>query len=267
MRRNFSQVLKEGKVDIEKEYRNLYELFYGKQKDGKSMYDCISNNFLKIFFRGTCLTLDEFDEYHGFFFEKSPQNFNLDYLINFCEYVYNFIIYVDDSHFMGYLGRNFYFEQISRVIENIGYVESQEDSFVIFVPKDNVAIEVSKSELIPDEVSYKIIAYNHHSMKSNLNAKKGTILKLADLLEPKRTQLKNVNKEFESDLFFLLNNCNIRHNNLNPDSSSYKKVLADLSVKELENWYDEVFQMCLLAFMQLDYQERKYSITEFKKKI
>lgn len=265
MRKNFAQTLKEGKVDIKKEYSNMYELFYGKQKDGKSMYDCISYNFLNIFFRGTCLTLDEFDEYHGFFFEEQPKDFDFDYLINFCEYVYNFIIYVDDYHFMDYFVRDFYIEQISRVIEAIGYVESQEDSFVIFVPKDNVAMEVSKSELIPDSVSYKIISYNHHSMKSNLDAKKDTILKLADLLEPKRTQLKNMNKEFESDLFFLLNNCNIRHNNIEPNASNYKKRIADLLEDELENWYDEIFQMCLLAFMQLDHQERKPRITELKK--
>ena len=40
-----------------------------------------------------------------------------------------------------------------------------QDGFTIFVPKDNAAIAVSESELIPEALSYKIIAYNHHSMK------------------------------------------------------------------------------------------------------
>lgn len=265
MRRNFAQTLKAGKIEIKKEYSNMYELFYGKQKDGKSMHDCISNNFLNFFLRGTCLTLDDFDEKHGFIFEKQPQDFNLDYLITFCEYVYNLINYVDDNYFMGYQGKMLYYNQIRLVIEAIGYVEAKEDNFVIFVPKDNVAMEVSKSELIPEGISYKIIAYHHHSMKGNLNSKKDIILKLADLLEPKRAQLKNMVKEFESDLFFLFNICNIRHNNIEPNSKSYKKVIADLSEIELEKWYDEIYQMCLLAFMQLEQKERKSRIDELKK--
>ena len=52
--------------------------------------------------------------------------------------------------------------------------------------KDLSLIHISK------EISYKMISYNHHSMRGNLQEKKNTILKLAELLEAKRTELAKV---------------------------------------------------------------------------
>ena len=69
MRLNFAQALKSGRLDIKKEYSKLYNLFYGKdERDKKSLADLISLNFESIYFRGTCLDLDEFDEEFGFHF-------------------------------------------------------------------------------------------------------------------------------------------------------------------------------------------------------
>ena len=90
VRRNFAQVLRAGKVDPQKEYSKLYSLFYNKDsRDGKSLADLISMNFKGFDFRGTCLTLDEFDEEHGFNFAEQPQDFDIDYLVSFCEYTNN----------------------------------------------------------------------------------------------------------------------------------------------------------------------------------
>ena len=236
MRRNFAQVLKEGKVDLKKEYSKLYDLFYGKDpRDGKSLADLISLNFEGFYFRGTCLDLGEFDEVHGFRFEEQPKIFDIDYLVSFCEYIYNFVC--------------------------------SEDGFTIFVPKDNAAIAVSESELIPEALSYKIIAYNHHSMKGNLESKRQTLLMFADLLEPKRDELETVDKKFASDLFYTFNNFNIRHNNVDPAGPKYKKPVGDLTKEQLESWYDEVYQMCLLAFMRLEHVPRKQEFDMLKDKI
>lgn len=93
MRRNFAQILKEGKIDIKNEYSKLYNIFYGKdERDDRSVADIISNNFWDYRFRGTCLTLKEFNEVYGFNFVKEPQEFNEDYLINFMEYLFQEII-------------------------------------------------------------------------------------------------------------------------------------------------------------------------------
>ena len=268
MRRNFAQVLKAGRVDLKKEYSKLYALFYGKDdRDDKSLADLISMNIESFYFRGTCLDLDEFDEKYGFHFVAQPPDFNIDYLVSFCEYIYNFVLHFDGLFFFERVNKHFYLQQIKKVIEAIGYIESYEDGFTIFVPKDNAAIAVSESEHIPENVSYKVISYNHHPMKGDLDAKKATLLILADLLEPQRARLESIDRTFASDLFYAFNNFYIRHNNTDPQSPKYKKTIRDLPKEHLERWYDEVYQMCLLAFLRLEHADRKKDFDVLKGKI
>lgn len=267
MRRNFAQVLKSGKIDLKNEYSKLYGLFYDKDgRDSKSLADLISLNFEEFYFRGTCLDLEEFDKQFGFHFVKQPQDFNIEYLVSFCEYVYNFILHFQDRFFFGGINKHFYMQHINRVIEAIGYMQSSEDGLVIFVPKDSVAIAVSELERIPENISYKIIAYNHHSM--DIERKKQTLLLLANLLEPHEKKLNQIDSPLKKDLFYALNNFNIRHNNVDPaDKGNYKKVVAEMSQEELERWYDKTYQMCLMAFMRLDHADGRAEFNELQARI
>lgn len=265
MRRNFAQVLKVGKVDLKKEYSKLYNLFYEKDdRDERSLAELISMNFECFHFRGTCLDLEEFDEMNGFNFEKEPKDFDLDYLVSFCEYIYNFVMYFEDRFFFESISKYFYFEQIQRVVDAIGYMQASEDSFTIFVPKDNAAISVSESKLIPEKTSYKIISYNHHSMSGDIEGKKQTLIMLADLLEPRRKELESADRQLATDLFYAFNNFNIRHNNIDPAGKKYKKAVAELPKDDLEKWYDNTYQMCLLAFMQIENIERRNEFNALK---
>lgn len=268
MRRNFAQVLKAGKIDIKNEYTKLYTLFYCKSNREKhSLADLISRNFGCFYFRRTCLNLEEFDKVNEFNFEENPQNFNVDYLVSFSEYIFNFIIHFDYLLFPDSIDKDFFVQHILKVIDAIGYMQASEDGFIIFVPKDNIAMSVSESELVPEKISYKIISYNHHSTKGDLEAKKQTLIILADLLEPKRKELETLDRQFASDLFYAFNNFNIRHNNIDETGKYYKQTVADLSIDELENWYDNTYQMCLLAFMKLEHIERKSKFDVLKNKI
>ena len=156
-------------------------------------------------------------------------------------------------------------QQINRVIEKIGYMGSTQNGFTIFVEKSNEAIAVA--EILPKEVSYKVIAYNHYSMKGAIEQKKDVLLKLANLLEGKRKKLSSANPTLEDNLFYAFNNLNIRHSNVDINSAKYKKYVAEMSVDTLENWYDEVYQMCLLAFLEIDNLERKKRFIELKNQI
>lgn len=266
MRRNFADVLKNGKIDIKKEYSKLYELFYGKDsRDDHSLAELISMNFNTIHFRGTCLDLDDFDQQYGFKFVEQPQDFNIDYLVSFCEYVYNFVAAFQDPFFFSGSGRMFYFQQIQKVIDAIGYMQSSDDGFVIFVEKNQAAISVS--EIVPKEISYKVISYNHHTYKGDLESKREILVKLAYVLEPKESALSGIDNQFKSDLFYLLNTLGLRHNNLDPEGKQYKAFVAKMTKEELEHWYDETYQMCLLAFLRIEHIERKKAINELKKKV
>lgn len=282
MRRNFAQILKDAKIDVKVEYQKLYGMLYDRSIQVSntswiSAYDEFSTYFIAFHFRGTCLSLDEFNDLHGFHFEKDPTNFNIDHLISLCEYIENLLMAyqcVPLSYPYGYgnmptklINVQFYLQQISQVIEKIGYMQAEQNGLTIFVEKDPAAIAVAESEFIPESLSYRLISYNHYSMKGNLAEKKATLLDLANLLEPQRINLERIDKTFARDLFYAFNNFHIRHNNADPQSPKFKKPIGDLPKEQLEFWYDEVYQMCLLAILRLEHADRKKTFEALKSEI
>ena len=270
-RKTFAQILKDANVDIEREYERLYQLFNkfkipDSSNTAMTLYEICEMDFMSFPHRGTCLSLDDFNDFYGFNFEQKPSSFDVDYLVSFCEYSYNLAKYQQGNGIMTFLSpTKQYIQQILKVIESIGYMHMSENGISIFVPKSQPAIVVS--EMLPSDLSYKVIEYNHHSMKGDLARKQATLKLLADQLEAKRKELNNLNSSFSSDLFYLLNNMNIRHSNIDPDSTSYKKWVADMSEQELEEWYDMTYDMCLYAFMTLDQADHSKKIKELKQQL
>lgn len=62
----------------------------------------------------------------------------------------------------------------------------------------------------------------------------------------------------------MFNNMNIRHNNSTEGDKNYREVVAKMTQDELENWYDETYQLCLLAFLELDNVERTKKVAQLK---
>lgn len=167
-----------------------------------------------------------------------------------------------------FINVQFYLDQIGRVIEKIGYMQAAEDNFAIFVEKSPSAIAVAESPLIPDNLSYRLISYNHYAMKGKLEEKKALLQQLASILEAKRKDLHQADKTLENDLFYSFNNLNIRHNNINPElKGKYKAYVAQMPKDKLEKWYDETYQMCLLAFLQIENLDRKMKFDTLKAEI
>lgn len=224
------------------------------------------------------LSLADFDNTYGFIFEENPQNVTLENLLIFCEYTKNLIencIWDKYRALQDYCDYDLaidkmldtYLNQMSEVINVLQYSFYQkENGKYILIPNDQVLVSVV--EVVDDDLSYRVIEYNHYSMKGDINQKKTILLQLATKLEPQRNELKRLNKTLEDNLFFLFNNLNIRHNNVTAgDNKNYKETVAKMSPDELENWYDETYQLCLLAFLELDNVERMQKIKELKKKI
>lgn len=265
----FSQVLKNARIDIRREYDRLYRMFcvnniYGFKDNIITMKDICAGHFTSFPFRGTCVSLDDFDDVYGYRFEEKPFDFNLDYLVSFCEYSYNLARNVPSDGLTTGLGEtiHFYLCQIKLVVEKIGYMANLQGRVIDFVPKDQVAISVA--EIVDTSLSYRVIEYNHHSMKGDLERKKGILLALADKLEPLRDNLRHINTSLESDIFFLLNSVNLRHNNADPSGVNYKPFVAKMTKEEIEQCYDDTYQLCLLAFLELDNLDRKDRVKQLK---
>lgn len=83
-------------------------------------------------------------------------------------------------------------------------------------------------------------------------------------LEPKRNVLKGINQSLERNIFFMLNNLNLRHNNCAERDKNYKKAVASMTPMDLEHWYDELYQMILLANLELENSKRLHDIDSLK---
>ena len=271
----FSQALKNAKVDPRREYDRLYSLFCLKKLSDApggniTIKDCCAFDFLKFPLRGTCISLEDFDKSHGYNFTKSLTDCDFDHLVSFCEYSYNLAVYNQHSY---YITRTvgscdpiqLYMKQVLTVVEKVGYMPNVQNGVTDFVPKDQVAISVA--EIIDPSLSYRVIEYNHHLMKGDLDRKKATLHALVNKLEPRRKELEDIDSNLETDLFFLFNNVNLRHNNVDPIGKNYAPIVSAMDNDELEKWYDDAYQMCLLAFLELDHIERKNRVKQLKEVI
>lgn len=260
MRKNFVDVLLSVNISLEKEYEMLHKIIYCGVGEFESIrdnfYQIVKSNFLCVPFRGTAISLEAFDEIHQYYFIKNPKDFNIDYLLNFCEYWYNFAMVIIGKKTVDNYRRysHFIIKHIENVITKIGYKKIQYNNLFIFIEQDKAAIEVSG---ILETNSYDVLYYNHHSLKRNIIAKKELLTKFANILEAKRTKLKQINSKLETQIFQLFNSMNIRHNNIDVNSKNYIPYLSEISEEELEYWYDEVYQMFLLAMLELEQLNRK----------
>lgn len=83
---------------------------------------------------------------------------------------------------------------------------------------------------------------------------------MADSIERERNALKSINSNFTSDLFQLFNKF-IRHDN------SDNKNISNMLDEELESIYDDMYQMWLLAKLELKQNERNKRIKDLIKNL
>lgn len=157
-------------------------------------------------------------------------------------------------------------DQILEENNHVAVGNDDNDHFIVIEDKPEVT---AVAEIMPTEsLSFEVIKYNHRSLKGNIDLKRAILVKLGAEIEPKRSNLRSINSHLESDIFTLLNNLNIRHNNCAVnDQKNYKEAVAAMTKEQLEKWYDELYQMILLGFLLLDNVERSKKVAELKSQI
>lgn len=253
-RKNFEDIIKNNGVNLRKEYDRLFYIFYEELNNyNYTVAQAVDSNFRNIWFRGTCLSLSDFNETYGFYFEKIPKNFDLNYLLSFCEYCYNFCIFGINAIVVNH---------INKILDLIHYMPLQgETGLYNMVEKSPSAISVS--EIVPQKLSIETLQYNHYSLKGNIDQKRKILKSMADYIEPLAPDLAGIDNTLKKHLFYLFNNFNIRHNNT-ADGSDHNILLDNMEPGELEKVYDDTYQLWLLAILQLDNVERKRRVNDYK---
>lgn len=226
--------------------------------------------------RGHFLNVDDFLNALKFEDLERRATNDSDALMSLIELVYNFwnLAYQKfNNKLKGYELQwcgNFYHLQdiMNDILEQYNhkaYINNDKDCVFIIEDKPEVT---AVAEIVDTNLALDVIRYNHRSLQGEVELKKQILIALGVELEPKRKELQAINKQLSEDIFFMLNNINIRHNNRSKkDKSKYKECVAKMSKKQLEKWYDELYQMILLAFLTLDNVDRVVKIKELKDKV
>ena len=275
-RRNIFDILEENN-DIEKEVERIQCLYEETDTIKQRAVTCTIYEFLNkgVFAgwkrKGHCLNLEDFTDTIDFYEMVNEAPYEQEQLLNFIETVYNFWWLAEDrmvrSDFQMEPLDSFYF--LKKIMDD---VLAQVNYKVYKIPEEECVLvgenkpEVTAvAEIIDHNLVLPVLRYNHFSLKGDLKTKKSILLQLGSDLEAKRKLLAPLNKQLESDIFYMLNNINLRHNNVNQaDKSKYKEHIANMTQEELESWYDELYQMMLLAYLILDNEDRKNKIAQLK---
>lgn len=254
-RKTFLDIIKTANVDICSEYKAVRSLFYEEHPEICEIPLCslVDENFIYLPIHGTCLSLSEFDERHGFNFRTISSSSELNDLILLVEYVLNIVMEIDKipdtKYYMKESGYTFIADHIRTVCGKIHYEIIETENGYVLVESNPAAIEAAQT--LSDENIYLPLQYSHHSLKGDIQAKRSILLTLSNELEPNREVLKGIDRNLENNLFFCLNNLNIRHNNTSKASNFYIQHVDNMSDAVLEKWYDYIYNMMLVALIKL----------------
>lgn len=150
-------------------------------------------------------------------------------------------------------------ENIKILLDHLNYeclIIKKEDK-VLLVPKNPAATSVA--EISSKDTAIAILMYNHISLKGDLSQKRNLLLKI--YLEYEKLLKKRITgfSEYFDKTRGLVNKLNIKHNN--------KKEIENLDNKQLEEWYDELYQLLLFCVLIKDNKERKDKAEEFLKSL
>lgn len=264
VRRNFYEILKSAGMNITREYNRINELFEYTE-EGCSVRDIAEDAFLLFpkSFRGRTISLDDFEETYKLRRKISIGEVSLEELLLLCEYISNLCVLVK-KHYYGFMDDTDEYnlrlltETIGDCIDELGFMKTTVEGVVIYIEKDAAAISVA--EILPERLAVSVLEYNHYRLKGDLVKKQKILKEIADNIEPERKDIKQINGALETQLFELLNKF-VRHDH------SKTPYIGKMDNQQLEEVYDDIYQLWLLAKLEMDNLERRHRMKKLLSKI
>lgn len=268
VRSNMYDIIRGRKFNVATEYARIWTLFNSADNIGPRITPLISLvdgniQFFPDSFKNRALSLDDFNNTYGLKFNPPNGSITAQELISYCEYVvtlcdhlwkYASISLDDDSEYL----KDDLYRTVESCMDELGLIAAKRDEITIFVDKDPTVIAVA--ELVDEALAYDVKAFIHKQTKGDLQKKKTILKYLADDIESQRNKLNSINKTFTGNLFQMLQKF-VRHNN------SDNPYISGLSPEEIEGCYDDIYQMWLLAKLEIDNIERKKRVEAVLKRI
>lgn len=243
----------------------------------KTLFDYVNEYCFKDWAqRSHFVDVDDFLEALEFETLKDEAACNVDAFLTLVELIYNFWelshnkFYEDKTeHKLQWCGNYYHLKDVMDDVlsqyNHVAYTNEEQECVLVVEDKPEVT---AAAEIMPSPIlAVDVVKYNHRSLKGEIEQKKKILLALGAELEAKRKRIHSINAALENDIFFMLNNLNIRHNNKNKGDKNYKEYVAKMRKDRLEKWYDELYQMILLAFLLMDNTKRTDRVKELKVKI
>lgn len=279
MRKNIFEIVSEN-IDMESEAERIITLSDTKKTLETSVRAYTMFDFVDKFcfstwpYRGHCLDVDDYLTMLDYDSLSENAKYDVESLLTLIELSYNFWRISNEkvqasasrvNCLEDYNHLKIIMDDLLNQYNHIAYIDEENNRVLVIEDKPEVT---SVAEIIQEKLAPEVIRYNHHSLRGDLDSKKAILIALGAELEPRRKELQDLNKQLTSDIFFMLNNMNIRHNNRSKrEPAKYKDYVAKMKYDRLEKWYDELYQMILLAFLLLDNVSRQKSVAELKSKI
>lgn len=273
MRKNIFEIL-ESRYNTFSEFVVIEQLFnspllidnrYYVNGNQTTIVNAVNNTcFYKWKQRGTCLTAEDMMKKLDLTGLKALAD---EGKICKLEYICNMVYLVNTNLFSPQFTKTyefFMFEQnIKILLEHLNYEEHvfDEDEKVILIPKNPAATAVA--EISSEDTAMAILMYHHASLEGKLAEKKDILRRIAQEYEPTLDKPIEGFTDYFKTANNMLNNLDIRHNNR--DGKNKKKLVLNLTDLELENWYDELYQLLLFCVLIKDNKERKDNMSEFLK--
>ena len=258
-RRNFFEIINNSPVNLKAEYNRIYTLFFKGTAYDEAVVDIVDEVFetLPTHLRGRTISLSDFDSTYNFSFSENPLFFDCDDLISLCEYVWNLCKGVlRFAHHLISESNCQNIEHLLKVVDacikDLQYMAVKQENVFIFVPQNATVVAVT--EIVKEEIALSVLEYHHYGLKGNLAKKKAILKLLADEIEPKRKILNAHNLSGLGDLLFQMLQKFVRHNN---DKNEH---ISNMSAEETESCYDDIYQLWLLAELEIDNIERKQRV-------
>jgi hypothetical protein len=226
--------------------------------------------------RGHFVDVDDFLEALRYDDLKEDATHNVDALLTLIELIYNFwelsrkqFHDTKKGYKLEWCGNYYHLKDVMDDVlsqyNHVAYINEDQECVLIIEDKSEVT---AAAEIMPTPaLAVDVVRYNHRTLRGEIELKKKILLAMGAELEAKRKKLHTINTTLENDIFFMLNNLNIRHNNKSKGDKNYKEYVAKMRKDRLEKWYDELYQMLLLAFLLMDNIERVEKVKGLKEKI